>query len=53
MTHSKDEENDWHSLQPLGAQFEDYMTCGSAAKVCGVHCVEQVLDQQLTRQEKE
>jgi hypothetical protein len=23
----ENEEDDWHSLQPLGVQFEDYITC--------------------------
>jgi hypothetical protein len=43
------EEDDWHSLQPLGVQSEDYPTCDNALKVCGVWSVDQVLDQLLTR----
>jgi hypothetical protein len=31
-------EDDWHSLQPLGVQFEDYTTCDSALEVCGISC---------------
>jgi hypothetical protein len=30
MKLSEDEEDDWHSLQPHGVQFEDYTTCDSA-----------------------
>jgi hypothetical protein len=43
-----DEENGWHSLQSLGMQFDDY-TCDSALEISGVHSINQVLDQQLTR----
>jgi hypothetical protein len=32
---TEDEENDWHSLQPLGMLFEDYTTHDSALEVCG------------------
>jgi hypothetical protein len=53
LTCNEDEENEWHSVQYLGVQFEDSMTCDSAVEVCGVQNVHQVLDQQLTRQEKE
>ena len=52
LKHNADEENDWHSLQPLGLWFVDYTTCYSDVRVCGVHSVSQVLDQQLTRQEE-
>jgi hypothetical protein len=44
-------ENDWHSLQPLDMQSEDYPTC--APEVCGVQSIDQVLDQHLTRLEEE
>jgi hypothetical protein len=49
----EDEEDDWHSLQPLGVQSEDYPTCANDLRVCGVQSVDQVLDQQLTRLEEE
>jgi uncharacterized small protein (DUF1192 family) len=39
--------NDWHSLQPLGVQFEDYSTCDSDLEVCGIHSANQVLDQRF------
>jgi hypothetical protein len=29
-----DEEDDWHSLQPPGMQFENYTTCDSGFEVC-------------------
>jgi hypothetical protein len=32
----KDEEDDWHSLQRLGVQFEGYTTCSSTLEVCGI-----------------
>jgi hypothetical protein len=48
----EDEEDDWHSLQPLGVQFEDYTTCDSALEVCGVQSVDHMLDQHLTRREE-
>jgi hypothetical protein len=50
---SEDEEVDWHSLQPLGVQSEDYTTCDSALEFCGVQNVDQVLDQHFTRPEEE
>jgi hypothetical protein len=50
---SEDEEEDWHSLQPLGVQSEDCPTCDSAVDVCGIQNVDQVLDQHLTRPEEE
>jgi hypothetical protein len=31
-----DNDDDWHSLQPLGAQSDYYSTCDSALKVYGV-----------------
>jgi RNA-binding protein YlmH len=46
---SEDEEDDWHSLQPLGVQSEDYPTCDSALEVYRVQSVDQVLGQHLTR----
>jgi hypothetical protein len=48
---TEDEEDDWHSLQPLGIQFEDYVTHVSTLKVCGIQSANQVLDQHLTRPE--
>jgi hypothetical protein len=39
--------------QPLGVQFEDYITCDSAPEVCRLQSVDQVLDQSLTRPEEE
>jgi hypothetical protein len=50
---TEDEEDDWHSLKPLGVQSENYATCDSAVEVCGVQNVDQVLDQYLTRTEEE
>jgi hypothetical protein len=47
------EEDDWHSLQPHGVQFEDYTTCDSAVEVCGFQTVNQVLDHHLTRAEED
>jgi hypothetical protein len=32
---TEDEENDWHSLQHLGVQFQAYMACDSALEVVG------------------
>jgi hypothetical protein len=29
-----EEEDDWHSLQPLGVQSEYFPTCDNALKVC-------------------
>jgi hypothetical protein len=49
----EDEEDDWHSLHPLGVQSEDWPTCDSAVEVCGIQSVDQVLDQHLTRPEEE
>jgi hypothetical protein len=37
----------------LGVQFEDYKTCDSVLEVWGIHIVDQVLDQLLTRPEEE
>jgi hypothetical protein len=47
-----DEDNDWHSLQPLGVKSEGYMTSDSALKVSGVHSINQVSDQQLSSPEE-
>jgi hypothetical protein len=47
------EEEDWHSLQPLGMRSEDYPTCDSALEVYRVQRVNQVLDEDLTRLEEE
>jgi hypothetical protein len=44
---TEDEEDDWHSLPPLGVGIEDCTTCGSAQKVCGIQSVNWVLDQDL------
>jgi hypothetical protein len=40
-------------LQHFEIEFEDYMTCDSAPKVCGVDSVSQVFNQRLTRPGKE
>jgi hypothetical protein len=50
---TEDEEDDWHSLHPLGMQFKDYTTCDSALEVCGIQSIDQVLDQYFTRPEEE
>jgi hypothetical protein len=50
---TEDEKDDWHSSQPLGVQSEDYPTCDSALKVCGIQDVNQVFDQHSTRPEEE
>jgi hypothetical protein len=49
----EDEEDDSHSLQPLGVQFEDCRRCDIALEVCGILSVSQVLDQHLTMSEEE
>lgn len=49
---TEDEENDWHSLQPLGVKSEGYMTRDSALKVSGAHSINQVSDKQLTSPEE-
>jgi hypothetical protein len=36
---SEDNEDDWHSLQALGVQFEDYTTCDSSPEVCGIQSI--------------
>jgi hypothetical protein len=46
------EDDNWHSLEPLGVQFEDH-TCDSGLDVCGIQTVDQVSDQHLTRPEEE
>jgi hypothetical protein len=46
---TEDEDDDWHSLQPLGVQCEDCPTCDNALEVC----VYDMLDQHLTRPEEE
>jgi hypothetical protein len=43
------EENDRCSLTALDVQLEDYTTHNSALKVCGVHILKPVFDQQLSR----
>jgi hypothetical protein len=50
---NKDEEDDWHSLQSLGVQLEDYMTVNSAPEVCGTQSVDQVLDKHSTKPQEE
>jgi hypothetical protein len=50
---SEDEEDDWHSLQPLGVQCEDYPTFDSALEVYRVQSVDHVLDQHLNRPKEE
>jgi hypothetical protein len=51
---SEDEEDDWHSLQPLGVQFGSYTTCGdSAFEVCGIQSFDHMSEQHLTRPEEE
>jgi hypothetical protein len=50
---SENEVDDWHSLQLLGMQFEDYTTCDIALEICGIQSVDQVLDQRLTGPEEE
>jgi hypothetical protein len=42
---TEDEEDDWHSVQPRGVQFEDYTTCDNAPEVCEIQSVCQLLDQ--------
>jgi hypothetical protein len=49
---TEDEKDDWHSLQPLGVQSEDYPTCDSALKICEIRNVNQVLDQHLIKPEE-
>jgi hypothetical protein len=41
---NEDEEDDWHSLQSPGVQFEDYTTCDSALEVCGIMSADHMLD---------
>jgi hypothetical protein len=50
---NKGEVDDWHSSEPLGVQSEEYITCDSALKICGVQNVNQVLLQHLIRLEEE
>ena len=45
---TEDEESDCHRVQTEG-----YTTCDSAVQVFGVHTVDWVLDQQLTRPQEE
>jgi uncharacterized small protein (DUF1192 family) len=52
-TKLSEDEDDWHSLQPHGAQFEDYTTCDSALEVCAIHSANQVLDQRFAMLEEE
>jgi hypothetical protein len=42
---NENEEDDWHSLQPLGVQPEDNTTGNNAPEVCGTQSDDQVLDQ--------
>jgi hypothetical protein len=51
---TEDEDDDWHSLQSLGVQFEDCTTGGSDLEVFGgIQSVCQVSDQHLTKPEGE
>lgn len=45
-------QNDWHSLQPLQVQSEEYKTSDNPLEAGAVHIINQVLDQQLTRQKR-
>jgi hypothetical protein len=49
---TEDEEDDWHCLEPLGVQSEDYSKCDSALKDCGARSVDQALELHLTRPEE-
>lgn len=40
-------------MTALDVQFEDYTTHNSALKVCGVHILKPVFDQQVSRTEEE
>jgi hypothetical protein len=44
MKLTKDQEDDWDSLQPPAVQSEDYQTCDSALEICRVWSVDQVFD---------
>jgi hypothetical protein len=44
VKYSEAKEDDWHSLQPLGMQFDDYTTYDCAPEVYGIQNVDQVLD---------
>jgi hypothetical protein len=50
---SEDEEDNWHSLQPVGLQSEDYPTCDRTLEACRLLSINQVIDQHLTRPEYE
>jgi hypothetical protein len=51
---TEDEENEWHSLQRLGVKSEGYKSCDSTLiRHTGVHAVNHMLDQRLTRPEEE
>jgi hypothetical protein len=39
------EEDDWHSLLPLGVQFEDYTTRDISLEVPGIQAVDEALEQ--------
>jgi hypothetical protein len=45
-------EENWHSLQPLGVQYEDCTVCNSVLDVCEVQRVDQVLKRELTTPEE-
>jgi hypothetical protein len=49
----EDEEDDWHSLQLHGVQFEDYTTCNGALEMYGIQSVDQLLDHLTTAKEDE
>jgi hypothetical protein len=46
---NEDKEDVWHSLQLLGVQFEDYITCDIALAVCGIRSVDMILDKRFAR----
>jgi hypothetical protein len=46
------EDDDRHSLLPLGVQSEDYPTYDSALEVCRVRSIDHTLDQHLTMPEE-
>lgn len=39
---TKDEENNWHSLQTVGVQIEDYMTFNSDVEFCRAQSIDQM-----------
>jgi hypothetical protein len=53
QTKLNEDENNWHSLQPVGVQFENYKTCDSALEVYGIRSANQVLDQRFAMPQEE